>query len=249
MPQPSVWGVGLWDEARWSYVTVEGAITEGSDITDGGIATINNVGGLVTEGADVVSGAITSNQGVTGAITESPDVVSGEVNPIVFVSGDVAEGADLAGGEIAVLVPVIGNITEGEDIAEGYATSTLFNYVTGAIVESEDVVEAEINNIVYLSCAIKEGKDIVRGNILGPKGVTRGGGWAPQFHYKREWEKEPEVYVEIEEEIYEPDPEALFIPTALPIDPAVARMIDTMMRGPEQIDTDDDDIEALLMQL
>jgi hypothetical protein len=51
------------------------------------------------------------------------------------------------------------------------------------------------------------------------------------------------------EEIYEPDPEALFIPTALPIDPAVARMIDTMMRGPAPVDTDDEDLEAILMNL
>lgn len=229
MTTPAIWDTALWGDASWDTLLVQGAITERADAASGGIAVINNVGGLVTE---------------------SPDDVAGEVLVIYTLSGDVVEGEDIADGEVQLTIPVSGEITEAEDIAEGGIADFTINYVSGAIKEKKDVVAGQIGIIVRLSGAVVEGEDIARGNLLGPKGVTRGGGWAPQFYYERDWEKKPEVYVEeIEEEIYEPDPEALFIPTALPIDPAVARMIEVMMRTPDPVDQDDDDMEALLMHL
>lgn len=267
MVAPSKWGEGLWDEARWSYVSIEGDITDGSDITLGGIAIINPIGGLIYENPDQVAGAITTinhlegavveshditdgeilaSQAVSGDITENQDAVTGLVSTVNPITGDITENADVVMGGINNLVMLAGNITENED--EAYGTVSLIYPLFGNITEGKDIVDGQINSIIYLSGAIKENKDIVRGNIFGPKGVQRGGGWAPQFYYEREWEKKPEVVIEIEE-IYEPDPEALFIPTALPIDPAVARMIESMMRGPAPVDTDDDDMEALLMHL
>ena len=90
----------------------------------------------------------------------------------------------------------------------------------------------------------------MRGNIKGPEtprpsGADGDANWAPQFYYKREWEIEPEpVVAEAEIEL---DP--YFIPMAQPMDPAVARIIETMMRPRPVIDTDDDDLEAILMEM
>jgi hypothetical protein len=93
--------------------------------------------------------------------------------------------------------------------------------------------------------------DKARGNILNPNlPPRRGGGWAPQFHYKREWEIEAEIIIEPElESVLDLEPDPYFIPQALPMDPAVARILQTIMQGPQVIDTDEEDLEAILMNL
>lgn len=100
-------------------------------------------------------------------------------------------------------------------------------------------------------------KVTVEGNIIENPDVVNDviqvyfdyrGGWAPQHNYKREWEQEPEFVIEETIEL-EPVLEAEFVPTPPPIDPAVARMIMAMMQGPALIDTEEDDIEAVLLNL
>ena len=161
---------------------------------------------------------------VHGNITEGPDVVAGLVEVINVISGDITERPDIVAGAITTINTAYGSITESPDVVYGYVNSGIA--VSGNVIESPDIVSGFVKS---------PGRDLRHG-------------WAPQFHYKREWEKEPEVVVEVEE-VFEPDPEAVFIPTALPIDPAVARMIESMMRGPQPVDTDDDDLEAILMHL
>lgn len=118
--------------------------------------------------------------------------------------------------------------------------------VQGAITELPDSVSSEIEARNALIGEIVENPDVVN-NVINVKYKYRGG-WAPQFNYKRDWEKEPEVVIE-EEIVLEAEPEPEFIPTPLPIDPAVARMIAAMMQGPAQIDNDEDDIEAILLHM
>lgn len=250
MTQPSLWDQGLWDEARWGYVTVEGTITEGPDGALGGIAVIDPIGGLITEAPDVAVGAITSNQGVIGNVTENADGVSGTVSVINFVSGEVTENQDGAVGDIGIKIGVSGAVAETEDDAFALIEKGP-TPVFGHIKEGEDQVNNDSSITIGLSGAIVEKRDKVRGNLFGVSGYKRpGGGWAPQFHYKRDWEIEVEAVVEPEAIIdlsLEPDP--YFIPQALPMDPAVARILETIMQGPQVIDTDEEDLEAILMNL
>lgn len=162
---------------------------------------------------------------VSGAITEGPDVVSGAVTVIYPVVGAITEGPDVVDGQITVIYPVVGNITEGEDQVVGYINA-------GTAIYGE----------------ITENPDTVAGVIKVPG--RPGGGWAPQFTFRREWEVIPEPIVEeAVEEAFEPDPEAVFIATAPPLDPAVERIIRSIFQGPQIVDTDDDDIEDILMHL
>lgn len=229
MTTPALWDTALWDGASWDTLLVEGAITNGDDITNGGIAVIDNVGGLITENPDIVVGDATVIYTITGDITENPDDVVGVVGNII---------------------PISGAITENEDIADGGIGDRTLNTLYGLIVENEDIVVGTVGNIVNVYGNVKNFNDVVRGNIQGPQGAKRpGGGWAPQIYIKREWEIEAEVEPVEDDFVYEPDPEAMFIPTALPIDPAVARMIGIMMRKPDPINADDDDVESILMHL
>lgn len=229
MTTPAIWGTALWGDASWNTLLASGAITEWSDAASGGIAVCDPIGGL---------------------ITEAPDQVSGEVLVIYTLAGDITEGQDVTEGAVSLTIPISGDITEDQDIADGGIADFLVNYVSGFIKEKKDVVSGESNIIIRISGAVKERRDVVKGSILTPHAQPRpGGGWAPQFHYKRDWEIEAEAVPVEDDFVYEPDPEALFIPTALPIDPAVARIIQSMMQGAQPVDTDDDDMEALLMHL
>lgn len=248
MTQPSLWDQGLWDEARWSYVTVEGTITEGPDGALGGIALIDPVGGLITEAPDVAVGGIFVSQGVSGNITEGHDQTSGTVSVINFVAANVTEKQDGAVGQIGIKVGVSGAVHDADDDVFGFIERGP-NPVFGQIIEGKDQVSNASTVTVGVSGAIKEHRDKVRGNLFGISGYKRpGGGWAPQFYYEREWEKKPEpVIEEVIDLSLEPDP--YFIPQALPMDPAVARILETIMQGPQVIDTDEEDIEAILMNL
>jgi hypothetical protein len=159
---------------------------------------------------------------VSGAITEDPDSAAGAVQVRYGVSGAITEASDVASGNVARVISVQGEIAEDPDVTDGYIG--VRGAVTGDITENPDTVYGR----VQVKYAYR-------------------GGWAPQFNYKREWEKEPDVVVEEEVvlEVLEPE----FIPTPQPIDPAVARMIEAMLRGPEQIDSDEDDIAAILMEM
>ncbi len=267
MPAPSQWDVGLWDEARWSYVTLDAPVVESQDITNGGIAVINPIGGLATENPDEVVGAITtinhltgdvsenqdetaghiiSNQGVFGDITENPDEATGQVSVVNFVSGDITENQDLVTGEVNQIIAISGDITNGND--EAYGTISLEYPIFGDITENQDIVGIEIGIIVNLFGAITENRDIVRGNFKTPEtprksGADPDGNWAPQFYYKREWEIEPEPVVAEVEEVID------FTPTPLPLDPAVIRILQNMMRPLPQVSTDEDDLEAILMDM
>lgn len=250
MPQPSLWDQGLWDEARWDLITIEGAITEGPDAVLGGIAVIDPVGGLITEAPDVVVGQVTVTHAVSGDITENHDGVTGTVSVIQYVTGDITENEDLANGEVNVINQLVGDIAETEDDVFGFIEPGPTS-VFGDPTEGED----QVNNLdlitVSLSGAVVENIDKVRGNLFGISGYRRpGGGWAPQFYYEREWEKKPEEVL-IVEEIIEPELEVdpYFIPQALPMDPAVARILQSIMQGPAVVDTDDEDIEEILMHL
>jgi hypothetical protein len=165
-----------------------------------------------------------------------------------LIAGDITENPDLASGEVQLVIPVSGAITNNDDIASG--TVSLIYPVFGNIKESPDQVDASIGITIQLFGAIKEGRDKVRGNISGPLGPRPSGAdgdanWAPQFFYKRDWEIEPEPeYVEPEIEL---DP--YFIPAAPPMDPAVARIIEMMRQGPQIVDTDEDDLAAILMEM
>lgn len=250
MPQPSLWDQGLWDEARWGYVTIDGTITEGPDGALGGIAVIDPVGGLISEVPDVVVGAITSNQGVNGNVTENQDGVTGTVSVINFVDADVTENQDDALGQIGIKIGVSGSVAETEDDAFALIEKGP-TPVFGDIDEGEDQVSNDSAITIGISGAIVENRDKVRGNLFGVSGYKRpGGGWAPQFHYKREWEMEVEAVIEPEIVIdlaTEPDP--YFIPQALPMDPAVERIISSILQGPAMVDTDESDIEDILMHL
>lgn len=183
------------------------------------------VSGAITEGPDVVNGAVTVIYPVVGDITESPDVVDGQVTVLYPVVGDITEGPDVADGQVTVIYPVVGDITEAEDQVAGYVNAGTAVY--GDITENPDIVEGAIK-------------------VPG----RPGGGWAPQFNIRREWEIIPEPVVEeVVEEVFEPDPEAVFVSQALPLDPAVERIIQTILQGPQVVDTDDDDVENLLMYL
>ncbi len=161
---------------------------------------------------------------VSGAITESPDVVAGHVEVINIISGAITENPDVVAGAITVINTAYGAITESPDIVDGYVNSGIKVY--GDVIESPDIVSGFVKS---------PGRDLRHG-------------WAPQFHYKREWEIEPELEI-AEDAVVEPDYDALFIPTALPIDPAIARIIQSMLQDAQPVDTDDDDMEALLMHL
>jgi hypothetical protein len=138
------------------------------------------------------------------------------------VTGDIAEGPDSTNSVISPVFRLTGNIVEAQDIASG--SIDLQDVFLGLVNESPDVVY----------------------NVINVKYAYRGG-WAPQFHYRREWEPEPEVPVE--ELAIEVELEPEFIPQPLPIDPTVARMIEIMMRGPQVVSTDEDDLESILMNL
>lgn len=116
--------------------------------------------------------------------------------------------------------------------------------VQGAITELPDSVlsEIQVRNTVFGT--VVENPDVVN-SVIQVKYAYRGG-WAPQYNYKRDWEKELELIVE---ETIEIEPEVEFVPTPLPIDPAVARMIQSMLYRPTPIDTEEDDIESILMHL
>jgi hypothetical protein len=138
---------------------------------------------------------------------------------------------------------VSGAVTEGPDSASGVVVQVIS--VSAAIDESADIAAGvvEIPGVVYGD--ITEGPDVVY-SVVQVKYAYRGG-WAPQFNYKREWEQQPEVVIEQDVVLEAVEPE--FIPTPQPIDPAVARMIQAMMYRPTPIDTEEDDIEAVLMNL
>jgi hypothetical protein len=138
------------------------------------------------------------------------------------VSGAITEAPDNANGLVVQVISASGAITELPDTAIGYL---------------------EVPGAVYGD--ITENPDVVYGRVQ-VKYAYRGG-WAPQFHYRREWEPEPEAPAEELKIEVELEPE--FIPQPLPIDPTVARMIEIMMRGPQVISTDDDDLESILMNL
>lgn len=159
---------------------------------------------------------------VSGAITEGPDSTAGAVNIRYGVSGAITEASDTAAGVVAILYTVEGAITEGSDVTDGYIG------VRGAVTGD-----------------ITEGPDVVYGRVQVKYAYRNG--WAPQFNFKREWEKEPEVVVEEEVVLEVAEPE--FIPTPQPIDPAIARMIQALMYRPTPINTEEDDIEAVLMNL
>jgi hypothetical protein len=156
-----------------------------------------------------------------GAIWDSGRFDQSEWDTLV-VSGAITEDPDIASGAVVTILNVTGDVTEQSDFVDGYVG------VAGAVYGD-----------------ITEGPDVVYGRVQ-VKYAYRGG-WAPQFNYKREWEKEPEL--EIEPEYVEPeielDPD--FVPMAPPMDPAVARIIEMMRQGPQIIDTDEEDISALLM--
>jgi hypothetical protein len=159
---------------------------------------------------------------VSGAISEAPDTPEGLVQVIHAVSGSITEDRDDVFGVVVRVIDVSGAGTDGPDLVAGFVG------VRGAVYGD-----------------ITEGPDVVYGRVQ-VKYAYRGS-WAPQFSYKREWEKEPEL--EIEPEYVEPeielDPD--FVPMAPPMDPAVARIIEMMRQGPQIIDTDEEDISALLM--
>jgi hypothetical protein len=138
------------------------------------------------------------------------------------VSGDIDEGPDSTSSQIAQVISLQANITEASDTVD--SAIDIQDVFIGTITEGEDVVY----------------------NVINVKYAYRGG-WAPQFHYRREWEPEPEVPVE--ELAIEVELEPEFIPQPLPIDPTVARMIEIMMRGPQVVSTDEDDLESILMNL
>jgi hypothetical protein len=137
------------------------------------------------------------------------------------VTGDITESPDGTNGEIARVISLQGNITEGGDTVDN-------------AIDIQDVFIGTIT----------EGQDVVY-NVINVKYAYRGG-WAPQFNYKREWEKDLEVVVEETIEL-ELDPE--FIPQPLPLDPAVLRILQTMSAQRMVIDTDDDDLESILMEM
>lgn len=250
IPTPGIWDVGIWDESLWSYVQVSGEVIDGSDAVLGGIALIDPVGGLISEAPDVAVGAITSNQGVSGNVTENQDGVTGTVSVINFVDADVTENQDDALGQIGIKIGVSGAVAETEDDAFALIEKGP-TPVFGDIDEGEDQVSNDSSITIGVSGAIVENKDKARGNLFGVSGYKRpGGGWAPQFHYKREWEIKAELVVEPEVVIdlaAEPDP--YFIPQALPMDPAVERIIASILQGPAMVDTDESDIEEILMHL
>lgn len=160
---------------------------------------------------------------VTGAIAEGPDSASGAISVRYGVSGAITETPDIAAGVVARVINIDGDISESQDVTDGYIG--VRGAVYGAITENPDVVYGR----VQVQYAYR-------------------GGWAPQFNYKRDWEQEPDVVIEETIEI-EPVLEAEFIPTPPPIDPAIARMIYSMLNAPTPIDTEEDDIEAVLLNL
>jgi hypothetical protein len=159
---------------------------------------------------------------VSGSITDGPDSASGSVAQVISLSAAITEGADNALGIVNNIITVTGAINENPDTAIGIVLMPI--PTSGNITENPDVVYS----VVQVKYAYR-------------------GGWAPQFNYKREWEQQPEVVIEqgVVLEVAEPE----FIPTPQPIDPAVARMIQAMMYRPTPIDTEEDDIEAVLMNL
>lgn len=159
------------------------------------------------------------------------------------VSGSITEGPDSASGSVAQVISLSAAITEGSDIASGIVNNII--PVTGAINENPDTAIGIILMPIPTSGNITEGPDVVY-NVIQTKYAYRGG-WAPQFNYKREWEKEPEVVLEQEILLDAAEPEFISMPQ--PIDPAVARMIQSMMYRPTPIDMEEDDIEAVLMNL
>jgi hypothetical protein len=141
----------------------------------------------------------------------------------LVVSGAISEAPDTPAGLIVRVIEVSGESSDGPDLVAGFVG------VRGAVY-----------------AAITENPDACYGRVQ-VKYAYRGG-WAPQYNYKREWEKEaaPEI---IEEAVALAEVEPEFIPTAPPMDPAVARMIAAMMRGPEMVDSEEDDISAILMEM
>lgn len=247
MTFPALWDTGKWDDSSWNTLLVEGAITNADDTALGGIAVIDNVGGLITENQDDVVGQIGITLFVSMAATNDDDVAAGEVSAFLnTLQGAITENQDDVDGFIRQIFYVSGAITENHD--DVYGTISMYYGLGGDITEGEDIVNNDCEITIGVSGAILEHADIVRGNIAGPKATPKpGGGWAPQFHYRRDWEPEPEVPVDELEIAVELEPE--FIPQPLPIDPTVARMIEIMMRGPQIVSTDEDDLESILMNL
>lgn len=247
MTFPAFWDTGKWDDSSWNTLLVEGAITNANDVALGGIATIDNVGGLITENPDIVAGEIGVTNFVSMAATNGNDVAAGEVSVFLnTLEGAITENHDVVSSVISQIFYVTGAITENPD--DVYGTISMYYALSGDITEGEDIVNNDCLITIGVSGAILEHADIARGNIKGPKGQPKpGGGWAPQFYYRRDWEPEPDVPVDKLEIDVELEPE--FIPQPLPIDPTVARMIEIMMRGPQVVSTDEDDLESILMNL
>lgn len=248
MTFPALWDTGKWDQSSWNTLLVEGAITNANDTALGGIAVIDNVGGLITENPDIVVGSIGVINFVSMAATNGNDVVAGEINAYLnTLEGAITENHDVVVGMIEEKIFVSGHITESPD--DVYGTISMYYALSGQITEGEDIVNNDCLITIGVSGAILENRDIVRGNIKGPQAAKKpGGGWAPQFYYKRDWEPEPEVEIEELEDV-EIDPALMFIPQAPPMDPIVARMIEIMRNGPQTVSTDEDDLESLLMNL